>query len=297
MCGAAVRFNEPLSKHTSMRVGGPADAMVEVESEVALRGLLLLCARHGVPLMVLGGGTNLIVRDGGWRGIAARLSGEEFVGIEVKGERISAGAGARLSALVEESVQHALSGLEGLAGIPGTVGGAVRMNAGAHGVSIGDAVEMVRLMDSDGTVRAIEGREMGFEYRGCRARGDSVVVSVDLKLRQDDRDAVEKRYTRYRRDRDAWLPREPNAGCVFKNPPCGPTAGELMDSLELKGVQQGGAAVCERHANVIINRGGACGRDVIGLMERMRDRVREARGVALEPEVVVVGEDTACSGS
>lgn len=291
MAGERVRLDEPLSAHTSMRVGGPASAFVEVESEGVLRELILLCRGNAIPFLIMGGGTNLIVRDGGWRGVVAKLEGKQFEQIEVEGERVVGGGGARLSALVEESVRQALSGLENLAGIPGTVGGAVRMNAGAYGASFGDHIGEVCVMAHDGSVRADAGGSMEFSYRECRALGERIVLGVTLGLRRGEKAKIEQRYAQCLRERAAWSPRVPSSGCVFKNPPSGPAAGELIDRLGLKGARCGAAVVYDRHANIIVNEGGASSRDVLELMSRIRKRVREARGIILEPELVVVGED------
>ncbi|MEJ2744160.1 MAG: FAD-binding protein, partial [bacterium] len=150
IAGSRVKFNEPLFRHTWMRVGGPADALIEVCDENELGELVRVCRRDAIPILLLGVGANLIVRDGGWRGIVVRLCGDRFTRIEISGERVLVGAGASLAALIAETVSRSLGGLECLAGVPGTVGGAVRMNAGARGVSFGDLVEAARVMDFDG---------------------------------------------------------------------------------------------------------------------------------------------------
>ena len=289
--GDRVRLDEPLSTHTSMRVGGPASAFIEVESEGVLRELILLCRGNAIPFLIMGGGTNLIVRDGGWRGVVVKLVGKQLEQIEVEGERVVGGGGARLPALVEESVRHSLSGLETLAGIPGTVGGAVRMNAGAYGASFGDCIGEVCVMAPDGSIRADAGGSMGFSYRECRSLGERIVLGVTMGLRRGEKIIIEQKYAQCLRERASWLPRVPSAGCVFRNPPSGLTAGELIDQLGLKGTRCGAAAVYDRHANIIVNEGGASSRDVLELMSRVRERVREARGITLEPELVIVGED------
>ncbi|MEI6633178.1 MAG: UDP-N-acetylmuramate dehydrogenase [Chlamydiota bacterium] len=292
MFGARVRFDEPLSTHTSMRVGGPADALVEVEGEEELGTLLALCASRRLPFLALGGGTNLIVRDGGFRGIAARLGGR-LAEMEFGERGARAGGGAPLGTVVSEALRRGLAGLERLAGIPGTVGGAVRMNAGACGAEIAQAVAWARLVDGSGGARRVEGRAMGFEYRGCAAAGSAVVAEVGLSLSQGDPESLRAAAGECANRRAEWLPGEPNAGCIFKNPAGGPSAGELIDRLGLKGSHAGGAAVHARHANVIVNRGNATAADVLVLMQRMRAAVRGETGILLDPEVVIVGEDPA----
>lgn len=291
IAGPRVRFNEPLSRHTWMGIGGPADVVMEVVDDRELRELVRVCRSEAIPLLTLGGGANLIVRDGGWRGVAVRLCGDHFTRIEFRGERVRAGGGASLAALIDEAVSRSLSGLECLAGIPGTVGGAVRMNAGAHGVTFGELVDAASVMDRRGRTRRVERSAMGFSYRGCAAARDGVVLGVELALREGERPEIEERFSRYREARASALPAEPSAGCVFKNPPAGCSAGELIDQLGLKGARSGGASVSERHANVIVNSGGATARDVLALMELIRRRARDERGIDLEPELIIVGED------
>lgn len=291
IAGHRVRFKEPLSRHTWMRIGGPADAFVEVQDENELRELVRLCRSGAIPFLPLGGGANLIVRDGGWRGVVVKLGGDHFTRTEIRGERVHAGAGVSLAALIDETIRHSLSGLECLAGIPGTVGGAVRMNAGAHGVAFGERVDAARVMDRHGRSRRLKQSAMGFSYRGCAAAMDGVVLSVELKLREGNRAEIEERCVRYRAERASVLPSEPSAGCVFKNPAEGRSAGELIEQLGFAGARSGGALVSERHANVIVNGGGATARDVLALMELITKRARDDRGIDLEPEVIVVGEE------
>ncbi len=276
-----------------MRIGGPADALVEVRDENELGEMVRLCRREAIPFLPIGGGANLIVRDGGWRGVVIKLGGDHFTRIEVSGERVLAGAGASLASLIDEAVRHSLSGLECLAGIPGTVGGAVRMNAGAKGAAFGDRMDAARVMDRDGRTHRIAKRAMGFSYRGCTAAVDGVVLDVELRLEEGNRAEIEARCARRRAERASALPSEPSAGCVFKNPSEGSSAGELIEQLGLAGARSGGALVSERHANVIVNGGGATARDVLALMKLIMKRAREDRRIDLEPEVIVVGEEGA----
>ncbi len=286
-----VSFDEPLSRHTSMRVGGPADALAEAWGEEELVGLLALCRSSASPLLVVGGGNNLIVRDGGFRGIAVKLGGR-LAEARFEGLLARAGGGAALGGLAAEAIRRGLAGLERLAGIPGTVGGAVRMNAGAFGAAIGDLTTWARLADADG-VRRVEGRDMGFGYRRCEAAASGVVVEAGFVLGPSDPRRLAAEAEACAARRDARLPKEPNAGCVFRNPGEGPAAGELIDRAGFRGAREGGAEVHPAHANVIVNRGGATAADVLALMRRIADRIREEGGISLEPEVVVVGEEAA----
>lgn len=289
--GAAVRFNEPLVGHTTMGVGGAADAFIKVEDEGSLGRLLGFCGARGIPVFVIGSGSNVIARDGGWRGVVFALGGPHFGRIRLRGEVVEAGAGASLGELVEASVRWSLSGLEPLSGIPGTVGGAVRMNAGAHGASIGDFVKTVRLMHGGGRIMILRGTEMGFSYRGCRAAEGAVILDVTLRLSPGDGAEIGVRARRYMEERAERLPQEPSAGSVFKNPDGGPAAGVLIERAGMKGAREGGAAVHGLHANVIVNMGGARARDVLLLMEKVRRRVSDVTGIELEPEVVIIGEE------
>ena len=287
--GARVRFDEPLALHTSLRIGGAAEAWVEAETEEELRQLLSLCAERGAPFLAVGGGTNLLVRDGGFRGVAARLAGR-LAETRFDGREAVSGGGARLQTLVAGALRRGLAGLERLAGIPGTVGGAVRMNAGAGGAAIGDRVAWARLLDPSGAARRVEGTAMGFGYRECGAARRAVVVEVGLALVPGDPSALAAEAEARLRSRAERLPAEPSAGCVFRNPPGGPPAGALIERLGLKGAREGGAAVHARHANVIVNRGSATAADVLSLMGLIEERVREATGTVLVPELVVEGE-------
>jgi UDP-N-acetylenolpyruvoylglucosamine reductase len=291
MLGERVRFKEPLSVHTSIKIGGPADVFAEIEDEKKLRALLLFCKGEGVPFLLIGSGTNIIVRDSGWRGVVARLGGKDFHRIIFQGSIVIAGGAALLADLVGEAVNRSLSGLERLGGIYGTVGGGARMNAGAYGVSFGDLVDSARVMDCNGYFRYVTCGEMGFSYRSCGVLKDAILLTVTLKLSPGNRVEIEKTLSRCLAARRAGLPDEPSAGCIFKNPGGERTAGELVERLGLNGTRCGGAAIYERHGNVIVNRGGAKAKDVIGLIDLISTRVREETGIALEPEVVVVGSE------
>ena len=286
-----IRRDEPLARRTTLRVGGPADLYVEPPGEGPLASVLELCTLRGVPVMVLGRGSNLIVRDGGFRGVVVSLGHPEFCRVEPQGERLQVGAGARLKQVALEARRHGLTGLEFLEGIPGSVGGALRMNAGAMGRWTFDVVERVRCLDLQGRSRDLGREEITAAYRSCPLFRDHLAVGALLRGSPAPVEAVRERMETYSRRRWDTQPHEPSAGCTFKNPSDDLSAGRLIDELGLKGTRVGDAMVSEIHANFLVNLGGASARDVLALMELVRQRVREARGVELETEVEIVGEE------
>jgi UDP-N-acetylenolpyruvoylglucosamine reductase len=284
-----IRCDEPLAKHTTMRVGGPADIYVEPASEQDLAAVLACCHKHGWQLFVLGRGSNLLVRDRGFRGVVISLAQAQFSRIEVTGERLCCGAGAKLKMVAVEAKRNGLAGLEFLEGIPGSLGGGLRMNAGAMGGALFDVVESVRLMSLDGIARERTVRDMTVAYRSCPTLKDHIAISAILCGKPCIREEIEQRMNEYSRKRWQSQPAAPSAGCMFKNP--GPTpAGKLIDEMGLKGTRIGGAAVSTEHGNFIVNDGTATARDVLELVELIRRRVRVERGIELETEVEIIGE-------
>jgi len=293
--GGEVRFDEPMSGHTSLRIGGPVDVLITPHDTDALADIARAAFRSGVPLMPLGGGTNLLVRDEGIEG--AVVSASYFRELRVaddKGEkvRLSVGAGLNLQKLVGYSRTNGLSGLEGLAGIPGSIGGAVAGNSGAYGQEIKDVVISVTIMDAEGKLKSVRRDEMGFGYRSSAlARGD-MVVGVEMELRKDSPEAVGERVADFHGKKKAAQPLgERSAGCVFKNPSGegAQTAGKLIEESGCKGMRIGGIEVSRKHANFFIQKGGGTSGDFLSLMESVAGRVRDAFGVELEPEIRVVG--------
>jgi len=285
-----IRRNEPLAKRTTLRVGGPADVYVEPANENDLAAVVKFCGGQGTRLFVLGRGSNLLVRDGGFRGVVISLSHPEFSKIEINGEKMHCGAGAKLKNVAVEARRNSLSGLEFLEGIPGSVGGALRMNAGAMGGQTFDAVESVRLMDFEGNVREMSPQEMGVTYRSSAVLKDHVALAAIFKGKTLPREEIEKRMKSFSEKRWESQPAAPSAGCIFKNPASVP-AGKLMDELGLKGARVGGAVVSAEHGNFIINDGKATARDVLELIEVLKAKARTARGIELQTEVEIVGED------
>ncbi len=285
-----VRRDEPLAKHTTLRVGGPADVYVEPASEEDLAGVVKFCNGHDVPFFVMGRGSNLLVRDGGFRGVIICLSQANFSRIEAAGERLVCGAGAKLKNVAAEARRHGLSGLEFLEGIPGSVGGALRMNAGAMGGATFEVVESVRLMDFDGNTRELKPKEMSVEYRGCGALKNLIALGAVFKGRPDSQESIVQRMSAFSRKRWTSQPAAPSAGCMFKNPETMP-AGKLIDELGLKGTRVGGAVVSAEHGNFIVNDGNATARDVFELIAILKARAKEARGIELQTEVEIIGEE------
>ncbi len=289
-----VVLNAPMAELTTLRVGGPADVLVRPADVDDLRDLLGLLAERAVPCFVLGAGSNLVVRDGGIRGAVVQL-GEPFRWIEPVEDsagavRFEAGAGLTLRMLVRWAVDRGVAGFEALSGIPGTVGGAVAMNAGAWGTEMADRLVEVRLMVPDGTERVLGRGDLRAGYRHMDLPEGAVVVSAVLEGTPDDPEQVKARTRQfYQRRRDTQPVHEPSAGSVFKNPP-GHKAARLIEACGLKGVRVGDAEVSRLHANFIVNTGKATAGQVVALMGMIRERVYVKHRVQLEPEVRIVGE-------
>lgn len=278
-----------MSRHTSFRVGGPADLYVRPADFPSLEAARAILAEAGLPVLVIGLGTNLLVRDGGIRG--AVVSTARLSGWRVDGTRMLAQSGSPLAALAREAARQGLSGLEFAAGIPGTLGGAVVMNAGAHGMSMADVVERVTVQGRGGRT-VLHRDELEFTYRSSSLRGrDLVVVEAVLNLRPSSGAEVRQRMQALLEVRRRTQPRGvPSAGSFFRNPP-GVAAGFLIEQAGCKGMRVGGAEVSPVHANFLVNVGGATAADILALAARVRERVAERFGLWLEPEVEIVGED------
>jgi UDP-N-acetylenolpyruvoylglucosamine reductase len=281
--------DEPLAGRTTLRVGGPADLYVEPASESDLAAVLRFCGERKLPCFVLGRGSNLLVKDGGFRGVVICLAKPYFSRIKIEGQRLCCGAGARLKAVAAEAKRSGVAGFEFLEGIPGTVGGALRMNAGAMGAEIFDSVESIRMMNSDGTTQEQEAARLVATYRSCAALKAFVALSAVLRGHTEPRKDIESRTHLFNQRRWNSQPAAPSAGCIFRNPSSIP-AGKLIDELGLKGTRIGGARVSAEHGNFIVNDGAATARDVLELIDLIRQRVRNERGIDLETEVEMVGE-------
>lgn len=287
-----LRPGEPLAPRTTWRIGGPARLFAEVEDVPALAGLLGWAREEKLPAIPLGKGSNVLVPDEGLDAVVFVLAGE-LASASVEPPRVRAGGGASLMALSVKARNAGLSGTEGLSGIPSSVGGAVRINAGAYGTELFDLLEEVTLVSRAGALRVVPAASIPHGYRwSALCDGDDVVASATLLLAPAPREEIDARLAEVRARRKRALPTEPNAGSVFRNPP-GDHAGRLLEACGLKGARIGGAVVSDRHANVVVNAGGATAADVRALMERMRSSVRDRFGVELVPEVEDLGRRVA----
>jgi len=283
-----VLSGEPLSRHTTWRIGGPARFYCRVATEKGLSAVLTAAAQSREPLALLGMGSNVLASDEGFPGFVVRLEGE-FLEVAVEGTRVKAGGGAALGGVCAAAARAGLSGLEAISGIPSSIGGAVRINAGAYGGEIFQVLESVRLVSREGRARTALAADISHGYRTSGLiETKEIVAWAALALTPAPREEIEAKTRTVAEKRRGALPSEPNAGSVFRNPP-GDYAGRLIEACGLKGSRRGGALISERHANVIVNAGGATAVDVMFLMKEMRDRVREQFGVTLVPEVELLG--------
>lgn len=289
--GTVIRRDESLARRTTLRVGGPADLFVEPQTEGDLALVLEYARAQSLPWFVLGRGSNLIVRDGGVRGVVISLGHAGFSQVEARDGRLHCGAGARLKAISQEARRAGIGGLEFLEGIPGSLGGALRMNAGAMGGWMFEVVDRVRFMNASGEVEERPAAEVQFEYRACPLFRDHIALGAVLHGTMVDPEAIRTRLDANNKKRWESQPPQPSAGCTFKNPSVEMPAGRLIDQLGLKGTCCGRAMVSDVHANFIVNLGGATARDVLDLIEVVRGRARAERGIDLHTEVEIIGEE------
>jgi UDP-N-acetylmuramate dehydrogenase len=293
IAGVRIRLNEPLAPYTSMKVGGPADYFLEIDAREALPSVLRLLAREEIPFLVLGNGSNVLVSDLGVRGAVIRLGGDfkrlDWVEDE-SGARVDAGAGFPVTRLVREAARRGYAGLEFAEGIPGTVGGAMVMNAGAYGAEMEKVVERVCLVSRQGEPLLLRRSEIDFSYRRSGFPAGAVVTGALIHLERGDGEAAQRNIrdlvTRRKRSQPSGYP---NSGSMFRNPP-GDFAGRLIEAAGLKGATVGAAQVSEWHGNFIVNLGGARAEDVLMLMKRVQREVEKRSGIRLEPEVRLLGE-------
>ena len=285
--------NEPMSHHTSFRVGGPADFYIVARSAQELGDLVVLAREDDMPYLIIGRATNILVADKGVRGFVIENGGQDIsFGDDAV---LSAESGALLGDLARESVRRGLGGLEWAVGIPGSVGGAIVGNAGAYGGYIGDVTRKAAVLAADGTVRELSAKEMGFGYRTSRFKGHAakgeqeVILSAEFTLRPETAQALAEKMADYTRRREASQPTEPSAGSIFKRTKQYP-AGFLIERAGLKGTRIGGAQISPKHANFIVNLGGARAVDVKALIDLAQEQVREQFGMELELEIELVGE-------
>jgi UDP-N-acetylmuramate dehydrogenase len=290
--GESAQLDRAMSEHTTFRIGGKAEAVCFVRERGELQQLFAYLNKENIPHLVVGRGSNLLVRDGGFKGVVIIMR-ENLATIEQheKNDQILvAGGGLALSDLVKYCSRKGLGGLEFLAGIPGTVGGAVTMNAGAFGKDMGSVVQEIELLNRQGELTSRNRSDLAFSYRESSIQEGTVVVRASLQGTRETPEIVSKRVAEYLTKRKATQPLTfPSAGSVFRNPP-DDYAGRLIEESGLKGKKIGGAMISPKHANYIVNTGGARAEDVLALMEMAKEKVRAETGIELEPEIRVVGD-------
>jgi UDP-N-acetylenolpyruvoylglucosamine reductase len=289
---SVVMHDEPLAKRTTLRVGGNADLYIEPASERDLAETLEFCGRHHLPLFMLGRGSNLLIRDEGIRGLVACLGNSFFSKIQVEGNELHCGAGAKLKAVAAAAREAGLSGMEFMEGIPGSVGGALRMNAGAMGCATFNVVKDVRVMDPYGHVHDRVVAQVPSDYRCCPLFKSHLALAATFRGQPASKEEIIDRTRAFNEKRWQSQPKESSAGCIFKNPSKTVCAGKLIDELGLKGTRVGAASVSQVHANFIVNEGGASAREVLELIQLIQTRVKEERGIDLQTEVEIVGDDS-----
>jgi UDP-N-acetylmuramate dehydrogenase len=282
--------DEPLANHTTWRIGGPADLLIQPKDKASLILAVQMIHRHNIPWSVIGRGSNLLVRDGGIRGAVLKVA-EGLSHCEFRGEEVCVGAGYSMIRLAVETGKMGLTGMEFAGGIPGSVGGAVYMNAGAHGSDLSRILKQAEILFDNGETVVLTNKELEFAYRtSLLQRKKGIVLEAVFQLQKGDRKEIAAILASYKDRRRQTQPLQmPCAGSVFRNPP-GDHAGRLIEAAGLKGFHYGGAQVSEIHANFIVNRGGATASDVLTLMDHIRRTILEKFGVDLHPEVLVVGE-------
>ena len=284
-----IREMEPMKQHTTFKVGGPADVLVTPDL-VRLPEVVALCRKHSVPYYILGNGSNLLVGDKGIRGVVIAITNRMAENV-CEGERITAQAGATLGQIAAKAAEAGLAGMEFAAGIPGTVGGAVVMNAGAYGGEMKDIIESVQVLDTEGNQLTLSVEELDLAYRhSCIIAKGYIVLEVTLHLVKGDKSEIRGKMAELRSQRLSKQPLEyPSAGSTFKRPE-GYFAGKLIMDAGLRGYQVGGAQVAEKHCGFVINKENATAADILALMKDVSDKVEDQFGVKLEPEVKLLGE-------
>lgn len=286
-----VLFNVPMSDYTSIAIGGAADVMAFPKGEGDLKDLLNFASSKNYNVYLHGGGTNIIVRDKGIRGVVINMC-EGFKDIVWGTDNsVIVGASVGLYELLRDCKERSLSGFEFTSGIPGTVGGAVRMNAGAYGAEMKDIVEGAEIITKKGKRGFLTKTELGFGYRKSEIPEGAVIVRGHFKFKESKKELIEEKIRMFKEKRKGTSAiNKPNCGSVFKNPKDN-HAGKLIEEAGLKGLKSGQAQISEVHANYIVNLGGAKAKDVLNLMATVRDKIYSAKGIVMEPEVKVVGED------
>lgn len=287
----SIKIDEPMKKHITFRVGGPADFLVKPKTEEQLSDIIKFANKENIPYLIIGNGSNLLVKDGGIRGIVIELS-DNFNDYEIDGKIIKAQSGVLLSILGRNALKNSLTGLEFAAGIPGTLGGALAMNAGAYGGEMKDVVKSVRLMDTQGNVVEFSNEQMEFEYRkSILSRTDYIVLSAVMELQEGNYDEIKNTMADFANKRTTKQPLNfPSAGSTFKRPE-GYFAAKLIDDCGLRGLTLRGAQVSDKHCGFVINMDQADAKSILDLMFVVKSTVNAKFGIMLEEEVKILGED------
>lgn len=283
-----IRFNEPMSRYTSLKIGGPADVAL-FPDEPSLPELIRTLTKEGIQYIVIGGGTNILVKDMGIDGAVIFTSKMNNITLNAECSMLNAKAGCSLQKVINLCVDKGLSGLEGLAGIPGSMGGAIAGNAGSFGYEIKDVVKSVNLLMADGDIRELSASDMDFQYRSAKIPSDSIIVSAVLSLKKDELFEIKKRFMEFIDEKKSRQPvSKPSAGCVFKNPK-DIAAGKLIDDAGCKGMRVGDIEVSAMHANFFINTGKGTADDFLKLIDMVSKKVKDKFGIILEPEIRIIG--------
>lgn len=284
-----VRFKEPMSKHTSFKIGGAADVLCIPENLDEIIKLIDYFNKNSINFIVIGNGSNLLVSDLGIEGAVIKI-GSGMSRIDVNGEEMTVEAGALLSKTANVALSHSLTGIEAISGIPGTIGGAIYMNAGAYGTEIKDVIKEVTFIDDDGTVKTHSCKDMDFEYRkSFFTDKKNIILSCVLLLKKGDKDEISQKMKEYTKQRTSKQPLSyPSAGSTFKRPK-GYFAAKLIEDCGLKGYSIGGAKISELHSGFVINYNNATAKDVLDLIEYTKEKVLKEFGVIIEPEIKFIG--------
>ena len=284
-----IYINEPMSKYTSFKIGGPAECLIKIQSSKELKLVLKLVKEKNIPLTIIGNGSNILVSDEGIKGIVLKIEIPIFE-LNAETARLKVGGGVKLAFIAQKCLKQEIAGFEFASGIPGTIGGAIRMNAGAHGKEMKDVVTSITYMDINGDIHTIQNKEANFEYRKSMFTNhkDYIILEVEMQLEKGNTEEIQEKMTEYAAYRKEKQPIEyPSAGSTFKRGADFITA-KLIDDCGLKGYQIGGAQISEKHAGFIINKENATAEDVLKLMEYTKEQVYNKFGKIIEPEIEVL---------
>jgi len=283
-----IYLNEPMSKHTSFKIGGPAECLVKIQTQDELKLILKLVSEQNIPLTIIGNGSNILVSDEGIKGLVLKIEINTFE-LDFENSKLKVGSGVKLGFIAQKCLKQEIAGFEFASGIPGTIGGAIRMNAGAHGKEMKDVVTTITYMDRNGQIHKIDNKQANFEYRkSLFSHEDYIILEVEMQLEKGNSKEIETKMTEYAIYRKEKQPIEyPSAGSTFKRGTDFITA-KLIDECGLKGYQIGGAQISEKHAGFIINKENATAKDVIELMEYTKEQIYNKFGKVIEAEIEII---------